>query len=137
MVEVEGAFVYRRPMTPLSPRAPGSGPRTMTIGSLSAVGSRAADTASAASLSGLKSQAPVSTLALHPNSSLAVLPSTRALQKTLDASKQPTEKVPATAKAPEAFPAAAPLATGSEPPRKSMEMSSAGGEPRVSCPRGR
>ncbi|MFL5352421.1 CheR family methyltransferase [Archangium sp.] len=123
MVEVEGAFVYRRPLTPLSPRAPGSGPRTMTIGSLPAVGSRAADTA--ASSSGLKSQAPVSALAPHPNSSLAVLPSTRALQKTLDASKQPTVK------APEASPAAAPLATGSEPPRRPMEMTSVGGEQRM------
>jgi chemotaxis protein methyltransferase CheR len=115
MVEVEGAFVYRRPMTPLSPRAPGSGPRTMTIGSLQSTGARAADTASAASAS---------------TSSLAVLPSTRALQKTLDASKQPAEKGPTTARASEASPATASPAPGAETPRRSMEMPS-GGEPRT------
>lgn len=114
MVEVEGAFVYRRPTTPLSPRAPGSGPRTMTIGSLPATGPRPADVVAAAVAS---------------SSSPAVLPSTRALQKTLDASKQPPAKAPA-ARAPEASPAAT-SATGAEPPRKSMEASPAGGEPRT------
>jgi chemotaxis protein methyltransferase CheR len=129
MVEVEGAFVYRRPSAPLAPRAPGSGPRAMTIGSLPAVGPRPTDTASPASLSGQKSQEPVSTLALHPNSSLAVLPSTRALAKTLEVSRQPP-KGPVS-KALEVSSATGSPASGSEPPRKSLEMPSAGGEPRT------
>ncbi|QRK07004.1 tetratricopeptide repeat protein [Archangium violaceum] len=113
MVEMEGSFVYRRPVKSLSPRAPGSGPRPMTIGSLPTVGERPMDT--------------------KPRDSLSMMPSTRALQKTLEVSKQPppaprrTMEVPA-AKAPEAAASTSPSALPTEPPRKSLEMSSASAE---------
>ncbi|PTL85364.1 protein-glutamate O-methyltransferase [Vitiosangium sp. GDMCC 1.1324] len=126
MVEVEGSFVYRRP-TSLSPRAPGSGPRPMTIGSLPTVGDRPADTASAASLSGAR-----------PRETGSMLPSTRALQTTLDASKQPQvgsspRKTPPdmpVARASEASPSKSPASVSVERPRKSLEVPSAGGERR-------
>lgn len=114
MVEMEGSFVYRRPVKSLSPRAPGSGPRPMTIGSLPTVGERPMD-------------------AVKPRDSLSMLPSTRALQKTLDVSKQPAPaprrsmEVPAS-KPPEAAASASPSALPTEPPRKSLEMPSAGAE---------
>jgi chemotaxis protein methyltransferase CheR len=122
MVEVEGSFVYRRPAKPMAPRAPASGPKAMTIGSLPAIRDP-----STLATGGSKPRDTVSTSALNP--------STRALQKTLDASaKVPTVspagpsprrtlEVPA-ARAPEA----SPTATGSEPPRKSLEAPSVGSE---------
>ncbi|WNG47976.1 tetratricopeptide repeat protein [Archangium minus] len=109
MVEMEGSFVYRRPVKPLTPRAPGSGPRPMTIGSLPAVGERPVDAA-------------------KPRESLSMLPSTRALQKTLDVSKPPpaaprrTMEVPASTVPEAASAPTSPSVLVSEPPRKSLEM---------------
>ncbi|HYO55809.1 CheR family methyltransferase [Archangium sp.] len=130
MVEVEGAFVYRRPAKPQAPRAPGPGPRPMTIGSLPVVGSRPAETPFPVAGS-TRPRDSVSTSALHP--------STRALQKTLDASARVPTVSPAvptprrtlevpTARAPEVSPAASPTAAPSEPLRKSLEALSVGSE---------
>lgn len=100
MVEMEGAFVYRRPVKPLAPRTP----------------------------AGAGSTKP------HTLSTSALLPSTRAIRTTLDASNKvptvprKTVEVPA-AKAPETAPAPGLTATSSEPPRKSLEVPATGSEP--------
>ncbi|QRN93363.1 tetratricopeptide repeat protein [Archangium violaceum] len=123
MVEVDGAFVYRRPEKPLEPRAPGTGPKTMTIGSLPAVRERPAESGSAGSA--------------RPRESMSNLTPTRALQKTLEASTgnavpRRTLDMPV-AKPPEASAVPGTGAPASEPPRRSMEMSPVGaGTPRRS-----
>jgi chemotaxis protein methyltransferase CheR len=115
MVEVDGAFVYRRPEKPLEPRASGSTPKAMTIGSLPAVRERPSEVGA--------------TGAVRPRESMTNLSPTRALQKTLEASTgsgvaRRTLDMPAVK---------APATTASEPPRRSLEMGSVGaGTPRRS-----
>ena len=95
MVEVEGSFIYRRPLKPLEPRAPGSGPKSMTIGALppSTSAERAAVLAAASSLGVPK---PRKVTPPRP-----VLPSTAALHQALDAGTlKATEPVPADMAAP-------------------------------------
>jgi len=95
MVEVEGSFIYRRPLKPLEPRAPGSGPKSMTIGALppSTSAERAAVLAAASSLGVPK---PRKVTPPRP-----VLPSAAALHQALDAGTlKATEPVPADMAAP-------------------------------------
>jgi chemotaxis protein methyltransferase CheR len=73
MVEVEGAFVYRRPEKQPSPRATSAGPKSMTLGALPP-SPRSRETTS-------------KNLVVSPASSPEVVPATRALRKTLDASE--------------------------------------------------
>ena len=113
MVEVDGAFVYRRPDKPVAPRAPGSGARSMTIAALPP-SPRARETTNAVV------QAPVS--------SPAVVPVTRALQQTLEVSpetpgtntqrKRKSREVPAV-KTPSR--GRVPTVPASTPSRKSVE----------------
>jgi chemotaxis protein methyltransferase CheR len=72
MVEVDGAFVYRRPEKPVAPRAPSSGPRSMTISALPP-SPRARET--------------MTNLVMPPPaSSPTVTPATRSLKQTLEVS---------------------------------------------------
>ncbi|WP_043431801.1 CheR family methyltransferase [Cystobacter fuscus] len=84
MVEMEGSFIYRRPVKPLEPRAPGVGPKPMPLGALPPATPPRPST-----------QTPP-----KPRPTIrtpAVLPSTEALQQTLDVSdvKTPTRRTPA------------------------------------------
>lgn len=72
MVEVDGAFVYRRPEKPVAPRAPGSGPRSMTIAALPP-SSRTRETTN---------------LMVAPASGPTVVPVTQALKQTLEVSPE-------------------------------------------------
>jgi chemotaxis protein methyltransferase CheR len=81
MVEMEGSFIYRRPVKPLEPRAPGVGPKPMPLGALPSTPPRG----SSPSLARASRPAIPSTT--------AVLPSTEALQQALDSDlKTPTRK---------------------------------------------
>jgi chemotaxis protein methyltransferase CheR len=87
MVEVEGAFVYRRPEKQPSQRAPSGGPRSMAIGALP---------------TSPRSREVTSNLVVSPASSPEVVPATQALRKTLDASEgaQRKEAQPASGETP-------------------------------------
>jgi chemotaxis protein methyltransferase CheR len=118
MVEVDGAFVYRRPEKPIAPRASGAGARSMTIASLPS-SPRARETTNA--------------VVPAPASSPAVVPVTRALQQTLEVSpetpstntqrKRKSREVPAV-KTPSR--GRVPTVPASTPSRKSAETSASG-----------
>ncbi|WP_309890679.1 CheR family methyltransferase [Archangium sp.] len=74
MVEVDGAFVYRRPEKPIAPRATGSGARSMTIAALPP-SPRARETTANA-------------LVPAPASNPSVVPVTQALKQTLEVSPE-------------------------------------------------
>jgi len=118
MVEVDGAFVYRRPEKPVAPRVPGSGARSMTIAALPP-SPRTRETTNAVV------QAPVS--------SPVVVPVTRALKQTLEVSpetpgtntqrKRKSREVPAV-KMPSR--GRVPTVPASTPSRKSVETGASG-----------
>jgi len=118
MVEVDGAFVYRRPEKPVAPRAPGLGARSMTIASLSS-SPRARETTNA--------------VVPAPVSNPAVVPVTRVLKQTLEVSpetpgtntqrKRKSREMPAV-KTPSR--GRVPTVPGSTPSRKSVETSASG-----------
>jgi chemotaxis protein methyltransferase CheR len=73
MVEVDGAFVYRRPEKPVAPRAPGSGPRSMTIAALPP---------------SPRTRETTTNLMVAPALGPTVVPVTRALKQTLEVSPE-------------------------------------------------
>ncbi|WP_434389873.1 CheR family methyltransferase [Melittangium boletus] len=82
MVEVEGSFIYRRPLKPLEPRAPGAGPKSQTLNALPPItaAERAAVLAAASSTASSLGKPKPRKVAPRP-----VMASTQALHQALDA----------------------------------------------------
>jgi chemotaxis protein methyltransferase CheR len=122
MVEVDGAFVYRRPEKPVAPRATGSGARSMTIAALPP---------------SPRTRETTTNLVVPPASSPTVVPATRSLKQTLEVSPEtpgtnvqrktrksrevPTIKTPSKGRVP--------TVPTSTPSRKSTVTPSVQGEP--------
>ncbi|HLM48216.1 MAG TPA: CheR family methyltransferase, partial [Myxococcaceae bacterium] len=81
MVEVDGAFVYRRPEKPLPPRAPTSSPKSMTLAALPPARPSATSTLA-------RPRETTNAVVPAPVSNPAVVPVTRVLKQTLEVSPE-------------------------------------------------